>query len=376
MPDRPSSASRRHSGRVSERVALSRRAQVVGLGLVGASIAGALRERGWHVTGSDLDETRAGRSAALGAVDAVGHDDGAEVAFVATPASAVVDVVHGLFARSSRSDLIVTDVAGVKAPIVAGLAYPRFVAGHPMAGSEQEGPDGADPELFVGATWVLTPTDRTDPAAFTTLQSVIASLGADVVALAAERHDELVAVVSHVPHLTSATLMSLAGESHVDHAALMRLAAGGFRDMTRIAAGSPAIWPDICRDNAGAIVPALDRLIGELCEVRRIVADGDRAALSALLERARAARQNLPTRGARPTAVAELRVVVPDRPGVLADVTTLAGELGVNIYDLEIAHSAEGPRGVLVLVVDAAAAEAVVSPLRARGYRVSCTTAS
>jgi prephenate dehydrogenase len=376
MPDRPSSASRRHSGRVSKRVAVSRRAQVVGLGLVGASIAGALRERGWHVTGSDLDDTRALRSAALGAVDVVGHDDGAEVAFVATPASAVVDVVHGLFARSARVDLIVTDVAGVKAPIVAGLAYPRFVAGHPMAGSEQEGPDGADPELFVGATWVLTPTDHTDPAAFTTLQSVIASLGADVVALAAERHDELVAVVSHVPHLTSATLMSLAGESHVDHAALMRLAAGGFRDMTRIAAGSPAIWPDICRDNAGAIVPVLDRLIDELGEVRRIVADGDRAALSALLERARTARQNLPTRGVRPTAVAELRVVVPDRPGVLADVTTLAGELGVNIYDLEIAHSAEGPRGVLVLVVDAAAAEAVVSPLRARGYRVSFTTAS
>jgi prephenate dehydrogenase len=245
-----------------------------------------------------------------------------------------------------------------------------------MAGSEQEGPDGADPELFVGATWVLTPTDDTDPSAFTALQSVIASLGADVVALAPDRHDELVAVISHVPHLTSATLMSLAGESPVDHAALMRLAAGGFRDMTRIAAGSPAIWPDICRDNAGAIVPVLDRLIVQLTEVRRIVADGDRQALSSLLERARNARQNLPPRGVRPAAVAELRVVVPDRPGVLAEVTTLAGELGVNIYDLEIAHSAEGPRGVLVLVVDASLAEAVVTPLRARGFRVSWTTAS
>jgi prephenate dehydrogenase len=170
--------------------------------------------------------------------------------------------------------------------------------------------------------------------------------------------------------------MSLAGESPVDHAALMKLAAGGFRDMTRIAAGSPAIWPDICRDNAGAIVPALDRLIDQLSEVRRIVAEGDRDALSSLLERARTARQNLPPRGIRPASVAELRVVVPDRPGVLAEVTTLAGELGVNIYDLEIAHSAEGPRGVLVLVIDAAAAEAVVTPLRARGYRVSRTTVS
>jgi prephenate dehydrogenase len=352
------------------------RAQVVGLGLVGSSIAGALRARGWHVTGVDLDEARARRAATLGIVDQIGTDSHAELAFVATPASGVVPAVRELFAQSSLPELIVTDVAGVKGPVVSELQFPRFVAGHPMAGSEQEGPDGADPELFVGATWVLTPTDATDPAAFTALQSVIASLGADVVALAPERHDELVAVISHVPHLTAATLMSLAGESPVDHAALMRLAAGGFRDMTRIAAGSPAIWPDICRDNAGAIVPVLDRLIGQLSEVRRIVADGDRQGLSSLLERARSARQNLPPRGVRPTAVAELRILVPDRPGVLAEVTTLAGELGVNIYDLEIAHSAEGPRGVLVLVVDAALAESVVSPLRGRGYRVSWTTAS
>jgi prephenate dehydrogenase len=352
------------------------RAQVVGLGLVGSSIAGALRARDWHVTGADLDEIRAARAVELGVVDAVGRDRAAAIAFVATPASRVIAVVRELLATSDVEDLIVTDVAGVKAPIVAELAHPRFVAGHPMAGSEQEGPDGSDPELFVGATWVLTPTDGTDAGAFTTLQSVISSLGADVVALAPERHDELVAIISHVPHLTSATLMSLAGESHVDHAALMRLAAGGFRDMTRIASGSPAIWPDICRDNAGAIVPALDRLIDRLQEVRRIVAEGDREALSDMLEGARSARQNLPPRGIRPATVAELRVLVPDRPGVLADVTTLAGELGVNIYDLEIAHSAEGPRGVLVLVIDAALAEAVVAPLRARGYRVSWTKAS
>jgi prephenate dehydrogenase len=345
----------------------------VGLGLVGASIAGGLRNRGWHVTGSDRDESRAARAAELGMIDEVGHDSEAQIAFVATPASAVVPVARELLAGGNHA-LIVTDVAGVKGPIAAELSHPRFVAGHPMAGSEQEGPDGADVDLFVGATWVLTPTDHTDPAAFTTLQSVISSLGADVVALAADRHDELVAVISHVPHLTSATLMSLAGESSLDHAALMRLAAGGFRDMTRIAAGSPAIWPDICRDNAGAIVPALDRLIDRLGEVRRIVAEGDRASLVALLETARASRRNLPPRGLRPVAVAELRVVVPDRPGVLAEVTTLAGELGVNIYDLEIAHSAEGPRGVLVLVIDAAAAEAVVSPLRERGYRLSFTT--
>jgi prephenate dehydrogenase len=351
------------------------RAQVVGLGLMGSSISGALRANGWHVTGRDVDADRAARAAGIGVVDSLGSDSFADVAFVATPASAVVSVVHDLFSTSQASRLIVTDIAGVKGSIVSELSYPRFVAGHPMAGSEQEGPDGADAELFIGATWVLTPTEITDPAAFTTLQSIIAAIGADVVALSPDRHDELVAVISHVPHLTSATLMGLAGESSLDHAALMRLAAGGFRDMTRIAAGSPAIWPDICRDNAGAIVPVLDRLIEQLSAVRRIVAEGDWLALSERLEGARTARQNLPLRGARPAAVAELRVIVPDRPGVLAEVTTLAGELGVNIFDLEIAHSAEGPSGVLVLVVDAAMAEPVVAALRAHSYRVAWTTA-
>jgi prephenate dehydrogenase len=265
----------------------------------------------------------------------------------------------------------VTDVAGVKATMSAALAHPRFVPGHPMAGSEQDGPDGADPELFVGATWVLTPTAATEEAAFTVVRDVVSSFGADVVALPADRHDDLVAVISHVPHLTSATLMSLAAESAVDHAALMRLAAGGFRDMTRVAAGSPAIWPDICRDNSGAIVPVLDRLIARLGEVRRIVAESDRDGLVALLEVARDARQNLPDRGVRPADTVELRILVPDRPGVIAEVTSLATELGANIYDIEIAHSAEGPRGVLVLVVDETVGSLLAAGLREAGFKVA-----
>lgn len=347
-----------------------RRAQVIGLGLVGASIGSGLRARGWHVSGVEQNEKRAAQARELGMIDRVGHDPAAELAFVATPASAVVGVVAEL-SQDYGETLVLTDVAGVKGAIAAAIDNPRFVAGHPMAGSEQEGPEGADPELFVGATWVLTPSDRTDPGAFGLVRSVVSLLGADVVALSAERHDELVALVSHVPHLTAATLMSLAGESPLDHAALMRLAAGGFRDMTRIAAGTPTIWPDICRDNAGAIVPALDRLIERLADVRRMVAATDRAGLERFLEEARVARRNLPPRGLRPAEVSELRVLVPDRPGVLAEVTTVAGELGANIFDLEIAHSAEGPRGVLVLVIDAEASGAVSDALRARGYRVA-----
>ena len=356
----------------------ARRAHLVGLGLVGSSIGLGLRARGFEeVSGEDLDESRAARALALGAVDRVGPPEDAEIAFVATPAASVVPVARRLLehASASGSRLVVSDVAGVKGPIAGELADPGFVPGHPMAGSEQEGPDGADPDLFVGATWVLTPTERTDEVAYAVVREAVTTLGADVIVLSPERHDELVAVVSHVPHLTSAALMSLAVESAVDRESLMRLAAGGFRDMTRIAAGSAGIWPDICRDNSGAIVPVLDHLIERLGEVRRIVAESDRSALVQMLEGARAARQNLPARGARPKETCELRVVVPDRPGVLAEVTSIAGRLGSNIYDIEIAHSAEGPRGVLLLVVAGSEAQSLSAALREAGYRVAASSA-
>ncbi len=349
-----------------------RRAAVVGTGLIGGSIGLALRARGWHVTGWDAASERTERAVALGIVNDAGIDPTAEVTFIATPVSGIVDAARTVLAQLPRSSSgVVTDVGSVKGPIVAAVDSPLFVGGHPMAGSEQEGIDGADGELFAGATWVLTPTAATDPDAFTRLRAVVTSLGADVVAVPPERHDDLVAVVSHVPHLAAAALMGLASEEAEHHGALLRLAAGGFRDMTRVAAGHPGIWPDICAENAAAIVTALDQLATDLSKVRDVVASGDREALIGILERAREARRNLPVRLSRPEDLVEVRVPVPDRPGVVAEVTTLAGELGVNIEDLEIAHSAEGDRGVLVMVVDAGVSDLVRGALLARGYRPS-----
>ncbi|HLG92094.1 MAG TPA: prephenate dehydrogenase/arogenate dehydrogenase family protein [Acidimicrobiales bacterium] len=344
-----------------------RRAAVVGTGLIGGSLGLALRERGWHVSGVDSVPQRARRAAELGALDRVGEDPDASIAFVATPVSATAEVARRLLGRLG-DQAVVSDVGGVKASVVAQVDHPRFVGGHPMAGSEQEGVEGASAQLFSGATWVLTPTEATDPDAYLRVRSVVSSLGAEVVALAPERHDELVAVVSHVPHLTAAALMSLADAGARQHAALLRLAAGGFRDMTRVAAGHPGIWPDICVDNAQAITEVLDRLVSSLAGLRRAVAEGDRDALLELLTRARRARRNLPSRVAAATDLAEVRVPVPDRPGVLAEVTTLASQLGVNIADMEIAHSAEGDMGVVVMVVEGDGS-AFVRALAQRGYR-------
>lgn len=347
-----------------------RRAAVVGTGLIGGSIGLALRSRGWQVSGTDVAEDRIRAALRIGALDRVGTDPEAEVTFVATPVSAIPSEATAALARGPEGS-VVTDVGGVKAPVVAAVDHPRFVGGHPMAGSEQEGVEGADAELFSGATWVLTPASQTDPGAFTRLRSVIASLGADVVALDPERHDALVAVVSHVPHLAAATLMRLASDEGDAREVMLRLAAGGFRDMTRVAAGDPAIWPDVCVENAEAIVGSLDRLIESLADLRELVSHHDRSALLEILESAREARRSLPARYRRPDELAEIRVPVPDEAGQLAEITTLASALGVNIEDMEIAHSAEGERGVLVLVVAADAAEGLRRALGQRGYRPS-----
>jgi prephenate dehydrogenase len=346
------------------------RAAVVGTGLVGGSIGLALRRRGWHVTGTDEDEATVARALELGALDAVGRDPDAEVTFIATPVRAVAGAAREALASGGG---IVTDVGSVKASIVEAVDDPRFIGGHPMAGSEQDGIDGADADLFAGAVWVLTPTATTDAAHFARLRSVISDLGADVVALAPDHHDALVAVVSHVPHLAAASLMRLADDRSTEHRALLRLAAGGFRDMTRIASGHPGIWPDICAENRTAIVDVLDGLLASLTEVRDIVAEADRPGLLSVLEQARAARANLPSRLTGVGDLCEVRIPVPDRAGVLAEVTTLAGTLDVNIADLEIAHSSEGDRGVLILLVEAGAAERLRGGLADQGYRPSVT---
>jgi prephenate dehydrogenase len=343
-----------------------RAANVVGTGLIGGSVGLALRAAGWHVSGTDAVADRPKRAIAAGAIDAAGFDPDADLTFVATPVGAIADAVRAALAATRGP---VTDVGSVKGPLVEAVADPRFVGGHPMAGSEQEGIGGARADLFAGATWVLTPTPQTDPAAYSAVHAVVSDLGAEVVALPPERHDALVAVISHVPHLTAAALVRLAAEGPDDRPALLRLAAGGFRDMTRIAAGHPGIWPDICGENRAAIVPVLDRLVAAITELRDVVAHDDRTALLDLLERARLARRNLPGRVARPSELSEVRVPVPDRVGVLAEVTTLATELDVNIYDLEIAHSGEGDKGVLILLVEADLADRFYGGLVARGYR-------
>jgi prephenate dehydrogenase len=343
-----------------------KKANVFGLGLIGGSLALALADAGYDVGGHDSDKSKIDVALERGIIAFPGLYSDAEVTFVATPVGTVAQAVTESLDLTTG---VVTDVGSVKTSISLQIPDPRFVPGHPMAGSELDGLDGADASMFAGAVWVLTPTTNSSDAAFAVVAGLVAKFGAEIVAMDAEQHDDLVAVVSHVPHLTAATLMRIADDRSEEHMALLRLAAGGFRDMTRIASGRPGIWLDICEQNKASIVRGLDALILGLTDMRDVVAGSDRDGLLSRLEQARRARMNLPTGAGAVEDLAEVRIPIPDRPGAAADVFTLSGELGVNIYDFEVVHSAEGDRGIMVTVVRAEHAEVFRGGLLARGFR-------
>lgn len=349
---------------------------LLGTGLIGASVGLALRQLGHEVVGYDISADQARAAVAVGACSRAVTDlhaaiEGCDIAVVAVPLGAEADVV---VAALDAGAPVVTDVGAVKTATTIAVCErraetaDRYVGTHPMAGSEQEGIEGARADLFHGAVWIMTPHTRTDPDAFAIVQHLITECGAETLAVSPERHDELVALVSHVPQIASTTLMNVAAHAGSDDGILLRLAAGGFRDMTRIAASNPVIWPDICLENRPAILRALDAYQRQLELARTLIEDGDREAIYELLTEAQAARRNLPRGFAVGGPLSEVRVPVPDRPGVLAEVTTIAGELGINIGDLEIAHSIEGTQGVLVVVVARSQADEFSEALHAHGY--------
>lgn len=350
-----------------------RNANVMGLGLIGGSLGLALIRRGWQVSGVDSRHEIEAEALALGIISSIGINSDAEITFVATPVSSIAHQARLALAETRG---LVTDVGGVKSVIVNEIEDSRFVGGHPMAGSELVGLQGADGSLFEGAVWVLTPRDSTADNSFASVAKIVGELGAEIVVLTPARHDQLIAVVSHLPHLTAATLMGLAKNSAEEHVAVLRLAAGGFRDMTRVASGHPDIWIDVCRENRSAILTALDGMIDGLSSMRSIVESGDDQALLDRLQTARMARANLPGRVRELLDVVEVRIPIPDRSGAAAEVFTLAAKLGVNVANFEVAHSVEGERGILIVVIDKASQDMFRGGLIARGFRPTIQTVS
>ena len=364
-----------------------RRIAVVGFGLVGASFAAAVRAAypDTRVLAVDIDERTLAEAVERGwATDGALPDDpaferfvgdGCDLVVLATPVGAAERYFEDLARWDYRG--IVTDTASTKARITAlaerVLPHPEnFVPGHPMAGSEVNGIEGARPDLFKGAHWILCPDADTPAEHFPRLHELVTSIGARVIALPREDHDKAVAVVSHVPHIMASSLVQLASRHADDQQALMRLAAGGFKDSTRIAAGSPELWCGIAFDNKDALSDGLDEIQGIIGAFADALASDDRASLTTLLADAAAARRALPAAWVPSTErLLEVRIPMEDRPGVVAEVTTVTSSVGCNIQSIEIDHVTEDSAVLSLVLTDEGDIGQLSAQLINAGFSVS-----
>jgi prephenate dehydrogenase len=262
--------------------------------------------------------------------------------------------------RTLETTAVVTDVAGVKLPMVeAGRHLRHYVGGHPMAGRETTGPARASGSLFRGASWVLT-TDGTDPASLDFVAGLVAELGAVPIRMAAAEHDAAVAAVSHLPQVVASALVNRVAR----HPAALDVAAGGFRDLTRIALSDPSWWSEVLVENRAALAPLLRELAEDLGAWATRLEARDREQVGAEMLAARTARRSL----AAP--VAAVGVVLDDRPGEIARVGHALEASGVDLRDLQLRHATHGGGGVLTLSVRAAEVERLKQALRSEQLRL------
>jgi prephenate dehydrogenase len=330
---------------------------VVGVGLIGGSIGLAARNRlGATVRGFD---PRADEAVERGAIHSAHRDlgdalDGADAAFVAVPVDQLAATVQAVLAEAPRS-CVVTDVGSTKRTVIDVVADPRFVGGHPLAGSEGAGVEHARADLFDGATWYLTPTATTQGTLLERLHRLITALGARPAVIDAELHDRVMAAVSHLPHVLANVLV--AGASDALGSERPPATGPSFRDATRVAGANPALWGAIYQANRDALADALDGAIAELQRVRAQLADG--ADLTRWQAQAADRRRALLEAGLGPGALHELRVAVPNRPGVIAEIALALSRAGINISDMALSPSPDNSQGEIALwVPDARAGEA------------------
>ena len=335
-------------------------AALLGTGLIGASIGIGLRGLGWTVVGWDPDGASGQGAVRCGAVHRLAESVeealvGADLVVLAGPPIAIEEQL-----RTLQTDALVTDVAGVKAPMVAaGRHLKRFVGGHPMAGRESSGPAGASGSLFRGATWVLT-TDHASPGDLRAIEEIVTELGAIPVLMDSADHDAAVAAISHLPQVVASALVNRVAR----HPTALDLAAGGFRDITRIALSDPAWWTDVLVENRTALGSLLRGLGDDLRTWADLIESEDRAAVGAEMLAARTARRSLSA------PVAAIGVVLDDRPGEIARVGHALETSGVDLRDLQLRHATHGGGGVLTLSVKAAEVDRLAAALTADGFRL------
>jgi len=333
------------------------RVAVLGVGLIGGSIGLAARRRlGAEVAGFGRTPATLDRAVELGALDRAAGSiaeacEGAEVVFCAGPVAALPEQAGAALAACGP-DAVVTDVGSTKGELVAALGDDeRFIGGHPLAGAETAGVENAREDLFEGARWYLTPTERSSGLLYDRLQRTVSGLGARPQAIDPAAHDRLLATISHLPHVLANALAAEAAAELIRDSERLPEVGPSFRDATRVAGSNPMIWADIFASNRAAVADSVEAVARRLGEAAELIRRGDRDAVAAWHAAAGEDRRLLLEPGLEAGPLRELRIVVANRPGTIAALALALGEAGVNIEDMALYPAPDMTSGAVTLWV-------------------------
>ncbi len=360
-----------------------KRVSIIGLGLIGGSLAKAIRRShpDWQITGTDIEEKHLALALKEGVMDkgttnlgdAVRH---ADIIFLCAPVGAIPGLIREIAAHAPAG-AIITDTGSTKEAIVrtAMECLPAdlfFVGGHPMAGTEHSGYAASIPHLFENAYYILTPLPSTPTRIVESLKGLLSSIGAIPLIMDPQFHDKVVGAISHLPHVVASALVNAVQDIDDPQHLKERLAAGGFRDITRISSSNPKMWRDISLSNRQHLVKLIESTVKYLNAFCKYLDDDSADEIEDFFCRAKKFRDSLPRLQSQALVpYYELYVDIPDRPGSIGEMATLLGQHGINIKNLRIINSREDePGGCLVLsLANEASLRKAQEVLNAGGYK-------
>jgi len=359
-----------------------KKVSIIGLGLIGGSLAKALREKVGIADVTAVSRSMEPLRQALqdgtidrGFCEVNEYVWNSDIIFICTPVKTAIKYIETIAARV-RPGCIVTDVGSTKAEItkyVDGLENaPCFIGGHPMAGTEKMGYASSFAHLFENAYYILSPCRTTNSAAMETMAEIVRGIGGIPVVMDPAVHDRVTAGISHVPHIIAAALVNMVRENDTSDGKMRMLAAGGFRDITRIASSSPEMWESIIASNRDCITQVLSGYIEDLNSFKRYIESNDSESVLGFFESAKNYRDLFSKdRKGLIVPIHEITVDVVDKPGIIGEIATILGNNNINIKNINISNSREFEQGCLKITLpDSASVDDAFKLLDERGYRV------
>lgn len=325
---------------------------VLGLGLIGASLCRAIENATIELYGWDYSKETREIAREVGLVDHIASIESAsemDIIILAVPVLSTLHYLNELSHLPLKKTVIVTDTGSTKNEVMklAKTLPFTFIGGHPMAGSHKSGVKAGNPNLFEEAYYILTPSEG---ANVEPLMELLEPTRAKIVVIEPEAHDEIVGVLSHLPHIVASGLVKMSDQLAKEHPRATQLAAGGFRDITRIASSDPQMWTDILLTNRSILLDLINRWQAEMGKIHESLVKEDQPAIYNFFSQAKHSRDQLPTKdhGVIP-AFYDLYIDIPDIAGAIAKVMTLISEADISIINLKIQETREDIFGVLEL---------------------------